>query len=199
MTMEWIQRNPKKAAGLAALVVLVLVIFVWGMSRGSSAPAAEPTLGSPTMLATPTTTPSRLLDGLPSSGVSPTGGATSIAQALNAFPSAGMGNIGPGLIGSGGTNGLPPHRVVIEAGSDGPLLGVGWRIPTADGARKGKDLSYKKSFRHAATAYGRPDYAQLFTRVGPNSSVVWCTVTVDGKVTERQEAHGPWGGVFCQG
>lgn len=195
--MEWIQRNPKKAAGLAGLMTLVVIILVWGMSGGGSgAPAAEPTLGgAPSLLATPTVTPRRSLTVLPT----PSGTPTSVDQVINGFPSAGMGTIGPGLIGSGGANGLPPHRVVIEAGSDGPLLGVGWRIPTANGPRKGKDLSYKNWFRHATTAYGKPDYAQLYTRVGPDSSVVWCTVTVDGKVTEHQEAHGPWGGVFCQG
>lgn len=192
--MEWIQRNPKKAVGLSALAVLVVVILVWGMSGGGSQPSAEPTLGGPA-LATPTATPSKKLTVLPS----PTGSPTSVSEVMNGFPSAGMGNIGPGLLGSGGANGLPPHRVVISAGSDGPLLGVGWRIPTADGKRAGKDLSYHKSFRHSTTAYGRPDYAQLYTRVGPDSSYVWCTVTVDGKVTEREEAHGPWGGVFCQG
>lgn len=194
--MEWIQRNPKKAAGLSALAVLCVVILVWGMtSGGASQPSAEPTLGVPGTLSTPTATPSRSLTVLPA----PSGTPTSVGAAIKGFPSAGMGSIGPGLLGSGGANGLPPHRVVIEAGSDGPLLGVGWRIPTANGPRKGKDLSYKNWFRHSTTAYGKPDYAQLYTRVGPDSSVVWCTVTVDGKVTEREEAHGPWGGVFCQG
>jgi hypothetical protein len=195
--MEWIRRNPKKAAGLSALAVLCLVILVWGMSGGSGKAAQDPTLGlpDPTGLATPTKAPTHALTGLAAPSASP----TSVEQAIAGFPSAGMGNIGPGLLGSGGANGLPPHRVVIEAGSDGPLLGVGWRIPTANGARKGKDLSYKNWFRHSTTAYGKPDYAQLYTRVGPDSSVVWCTVTVDGKVVEREEAHGPWGGVFCQG
>jgi len=193
--MEWIQRNPKKTIALAALAAIVVVIIVWGASGGSSEARTTPPADESTALAFPTTTPSRSLTALPT----PSGTATSISSIVNGFPSAGMGTIGPGLLGSGGANGLPPHSVVIQAGSDGPLLGVGWRIPTADGARQGKDLSYKSSFRHATTAYGKPDYAQLFTRVGPKSSVVWCTVTVDGKVTEREEAHGPWGGVFCQG
>jgi hypothetical protein len=191
--MEWIQRNPKKAVGLSALAVLCVVILVWGMSGGgSSSPSAEPTLGGPS-LAVPTATPSKKLTALPSPG-SPTS-----VGSFQDFPTAGMGNLAPGLLGSGGSNGLPPHRVVIAAGSDGPLLGVGWRIPTGDGARKGKDFSYRKTFRHSTTAYGRPDYAQLYTRVGPDSSYLWCTVSVDGKVVEREEAKGPWGGVFCQG
>ena len=174
--MEWIRRNPKKAGGLSTLAVVCLVVLVWGLTGGSGTQVDEPsTLGLPSPLATPTRTPSRSLNGLPT----PSGTPTSVS--------------------SGGVNGLPAHSLVISAGSDGPLLGVGWRIPTADGKRAGKDTSYQKSFRHATTVYGRPDYAQLYTRVGPDSSHVWCTVTVDGKVTERQEAHGPWGAVFCQG
>ena len=194
--MEWIRRNPKKAGGLSTLAVVCLVVLVWGLTGGSGTQVDEPsTLGLPSPLATPTRTPSRSLNGLPT----PSGTPTSVSQVLSGFPSAGMGALGPGLVGSGGVNGLPAHSLVISAGSDGPLLGVGWRIPTADGKRAGKDTSYQKSFRHATTVYGRPDYAQLYTRVGPDSSHVWCTVTVDGKVTERQEAHGPWGAVFCQG
>jgi hypothetical protein len=194
--MEWIQRNPKAAIGVSALAVLCVVILVWGMSGGSGTSSAEPTLAP---LATPTATPSHKLTVLPSPTVAPTGKATSISDVLNGFPSTGMGEIPPGMLGSGGDYGLPPHRVVISAGSDGPLLGVGWKIPTADGKRGGKDLSYKKSFSHATTAYGRPDYAQLYTRVGPDSSRVWCTVRVDGVVTEHEEGHGPWSAVFCQG
>lgn len=188
--MEWIRRNPKSAAALSALTVLLVVVLVWGLG-GSDTPTDEPTLGAPSASPTPTRAP---LTVLPSPSAAP----TSIAEAIQGFPSSGMG-AGPGLLGDGATQGLPPHRVVIEAGSDGPLLGVGWRIPTADGKRAGKDLTYKNRFRHAATAYGSPDYAQLYTRVGPDSSVVWCTVSVDGRVVERKEVKGPWGGVFCQG
>ena len=188
--MEWIRRNPKSAVALSALVVLCMIVLVWGMSGGSGRPSADATLDGPTLPA-----PSSTLTVLPS----PSGTATSASGALTDFPAAGMGGLGPGLAGSGMNSGLPAHRVVIAAGSDGPLLGVGWRIPTADGARGGTNRSYKSSFRRAATAYGRPDYAQLYTRVGPDSSEVWCTVTVDGRVVERQVARGPWGQVFCQG
>ena len=191
--MEWIRRNPKSAVALSALVVLCMVVLVWGMSGGSRRTSADGTLDGPTLPA-PTSTPSSKLTALPSPSGTPTS-----ASALTDFPAAGMGGIGPGLAGSGMNSGLPVHRVVIAAGSDGPLLGVGWRIPTADGARGGKNYSYKSSFRRAATAYGNPDYAQLYTHVGPDSSEVWCTVTVDGRVVERQVAHGPWGQVFCQG
>jgi hypothetical protein len=193
--MDWIRRNPKAAVALSALAVLCAVLIVWAMSRSSDA-TKQPLLGGPTLSGEPSVTPSpsRSLTILPT----PTTKSTTIGGALGGFPSAGMG-VPPGMVGSGSDYGLPPHHVVITAGSDGPLLGVGWKIPTADGKRGGKDLSYKSSFSHGATAYGRPDYAQLYTRVGPNSTRVWCTVRVDGRVTEHQEGRGPWSAVFCQG
>jgi hypothetical protein len=189
--MEWIRRNPKSAVALSALAMLCVIVFVWGMSGGSDAPSATPTLGPPTS----STAPSNPLTALPS----PTGSPSSVADAIAGFPAGGMGALGPGSAGEGFHNGLPAHRIVISAGSDGPLLGVGWRAPTADGARGGKDLSGAATFRHAATVYGKPDYAQIYTYDGPESSTVWCTITVDGRVTDHQVAKGPWGQVFCQG
>lgn len=112
---------------------------------------------------------------------------------------SGMGGMPSGMAGSGFNRSLTRHHVVITAGSDSPLLGVGWRIPLADGPRSGTAKSAGTSFRHAATTYGRPDYAQLYTYIGPDGKDVWCTVTVDGRVTDHREAHGPWGQVFCQG
>ena len=114
---------------------------------------------------------------------------------MSAFSTKGMG----GVAAPGTHRGLPAHHVVLTAGSDGPLLGVGWWIPTADGARVGQQGKGSASFRHEATVYGAPDYAQLYTADGPASSTVWCTVTVDGAVTDHQVAKGPWGQVFCRG
>jgi hypothetical protein len=199
VTVEWIRRNPKAAAGLSGLAVLCAVILVWGMSGGSRSASADPTLGGPS-LAVPTITPHRApLTGL----ASPSGTPTSMAGGMAGFSSSGFSSsgssAGSGLGGPGFHDGLPPHHIVISAGSDGPLLGVGWKMPTADGPRSGKDLSGRRTFRYSTTVYGKPDYAQLYTYDGPESSTIWCTITVDGKVTEHQVAKGPWGQVFCQG
>ncbi len=195
--MEWIQRNPKTAAALAALVVLCVAVLVWGTTRGSAEPQ-DPAAGEP--LATPTASPTRPpLTALPEG--SPTAAPTGAATTLAGFPAAGMGGMGSmsGIAGQGFTDSLPRHQVVISAGADSPLAGVGWRIPLAKGARSGTEKSPGPSFSHSAVSYGNPDYAQLYTYVGPDGSHVWCTVTVDGRVTDHQEARGPWGEVFCQG
>ncbi|HEX2895141.1 MAG TPA: hypothetical protein VHO29_14180 [Marmoricola sp.] len=191
--MDWFRRNPKKAAGLSALAVLCLVVLVWGVAGGSGRNAEPSTLGAPSPLATPTKSPTRALDGL----ATPSGSPTPIGQMTGGFPSSGMG--AAGFAGTGFDRGLKPHHIVITAESDGPLAGVGWKMPTADGPRGGKDAVGQRSFRHEATVYGKPDYAQLYTFDGPDSSWVSCTITVDGKVTDHQVAKGPWGQVFCQG
>jgi hypothetical protein len=193
--MEWIQRNPKTAAALAALVLLCVAVLAWGTTRGSDEPRDDPAGAAP--LATPTASPTRPpLTALPEG--SPTAAATGASTTLAGFPSTGMGAM-PGIAGEGFNDSLPRHQVVITAGADSPLAGVAWRIPLAKGARSGTEKSPGTSFSHAAVSYGQPDYAQLYTFVGPDGSHVWCTVTVDGRVTDHQEARGPWGEVFCQG
>jgi hypothetical protein len=192
--MEWIQRNPKKAVGLSALAVLVVVVLVWGMSGGSGTPSGEPTLGA--SLATPTATPTDVLTALPTPSAVPTS-ATDVMQALDA---AGSGTSKTEAFGAGGSShGLTPHHVVIAAQSDGPLMAVGWWIPFADGERKGADTSGSKTFSHGDRTYGDADLARILAYGGPNSKRTWCTITVDGKVTDRQEAKGPYAEVFCQG
>jgi hypothetical protein len=190
--MEWIQRNPKKAVGLSALAVLVVVVLVWGMSRGSGTPS---TLGGPS-LATPTATPTHILSALPTPSAVP----TSTTDVLQALTAGGSGTSKTQAFGAGGSShGLTPHHVVVTAQSDGPLMAVGWWIPFADGARKGADTSGSKTFSHGDHTYGDSDLARVLAFSGPISKKTWCTITVDGKVTERQEARGPYAEVFCQG
>jgi len=192
--MEWIQRNPKKAVGLSALAVLVVVVLVWGMSGGSGTPS-QPTLGGPS-LATPTATPTHILSALPTPSAVP----TSTDDVLQALTAAGSGTSKSTAFGAGGSShGLTPHRVVITAQSDGALMAVGWWIPFADGERKGADTSGSKTFTHGDHTYGDSDLARVLAYSGPDSKKTWCTITVDGKVTERQEAKGPYAEVFCQG
>jgi hypothetical protein len=197
VTMEWVRRHPRTAAGLSLLAVLCVGVIAWGV-LGNGSPSSEALPGS--ALPAPTSPRLTLPTLAPSGSPAPTGSPASIGDALANLPGANGGQpLPPGLAGSGGVIAMPAHHVVISAGSDGPLLGVGWNIPTADGQRKGKDLSHRRTFGHATTAYGKPNYAQLFAKSGPDSSYVWCTVSVDGRVTERQEGHGPWAGVYCVG
>ena len=47
--MEWIQRNPKKAVALSALLVLCLVALVWALSGSNDDPSDSSTLGGPAL------------------------------------------------------------------------------------------------------------------------------------------------------
>ncbi|MGY2877152.1 hypothetical protein ACVW00_004342 [Marmoricola sp. URHA0025 HA25] len=191
--MEWIQRNPKKAAGLTALAVLVVIVLVWGMSGGSGTPSGGSTPGAP--LATPTATPTHELSVLPTPS-SPATGASDVLQALTANGSFDSKSFGKP---SGSSQSLTRHHVTVTAQSDAPLMAVGWWIPFADGARTGSDTSGSRSFHHSDGTYGDADLARILAYGGPYSKKTWCTITVDGKVTERQEAAGPYAKVFCQG
>jgi hypothetical protein len=117
---------------------------------------------------------------------------------MQGLDSSGNGAFTKGF-GTGSAKSLPKHHVVVKAVSDGPMMGVGWWIPFADGERKGGDSSKSKTFSHSDVTYGDADLARVLAYGGPYSKRTWCTVVVDGKVTERQEAKGPYGQVFCQG
>lgn len=189
--MEWIRRNPKKAVALAALIVVCVLGIVWVSSGGDDSPESE-TLGGPA-LATPTATPSERLTVLPTPSAVP----TSIGDALAGLEASdGAFGINPG---SGSSKSLPKHHVVVKAVSDGELMAVGWWIPFANGPRKGGEAPKSKTFSHGDTTYGSSDLARILAYGGPNSRHTTCTVLVDGKVTEKQSAEGPYAEVFCQG
>lgn len=188
--MEWIQRNPKTASGLAALAVLCVVIIVWGASSRSGSPAAEPaTLGT---LATPTATPTRTLTALPTPVSSPPASAGSTMSLLETKMKASVGNVANGY-----SHSLEPHEVVIEAGADGGLAALAWRIPHAKGTTEGSQTKPGTSWRLVKTEFGLPAYTGFYTYVGETRGQVWCTLKVDGKVVDHQEARGPWGQVYC--
>ena len=191
--MEWIRRNPRTTTALSALAVLVVVVIVWGASGGSDPTSDRPTLGGPP-LATPTTTPSDKLSVLPTPSAVP----TSADGALEGLRGSGGGAFTADF-GQGFSTSLPRHRVVVRAGSDGPMMAVGWWIPFADGDRKGGKSAPGRSFEHSDHSYGDADLARILAYGGPYSRTTWCTVSVDGKVTDRQEADGPYAEVFCQG
>ena len=191
--MEWIQRNPKKTVALSALLVLCLVLLVWGLSGGGDSADSTPTLGGPS-LATPTTTPSEHLTVLPT----PSGLPTSVGGVMQGLDSSGNG-VFTESFGSGSAKSLAKHHVVVKAVSDGVMMGVGWWIPFANGARKGGEVPKSTTFSHSDTTWGDSDLARILAYGGPNSKKTTCYVIVDGKVTEKETAEGPYGQVFCQG
>ena len=111
----------------------------------------------------------------------------------------GAGGSAAGLSGDGGVRNQPRHTLTISFASEAPLGTIGYIIPTSLRDNYGVSKDTGRSFSLTTTVYGDPDYAQGFARAGQRGFPVTCTITVDGRVTERQATEGPYGQLFCQG
>jgi hypothetical protein len=189
--MEWIQRNRKAAAALAALVVLSGLVLVWVLTSGSGSPSAEPTL------AVPTTSPSRApLTILPTPSASAT--PTAIPKSLEGAGIPGYTSL-TGLKGHSLSASYPRHHLVLSLTSSKKLPFLIYNVPTSRDNRGGTLTDLGRTWSVSTTVYGKPDYAQLFTRADWYGTPITCTITVDGRVTARLTTSGPYGKVFCQG
>jgi hypothetical protein len=146
-------------------------------------------------LALPTTTPGRLLTGVPT----PSGEPRSSQSGARAGSTEIDSSVHDGLWAYGAANSVQRHRVVLSLRSPHNLPFVVYNIPTSRDHQSGKRTDLAESWSLATTVYGKPDYAQLFTWTGPEGYPITCTITVDGHVTARLTTHGPWGKIFCQG
>ena len=72
-------------------------------------------------------------------------------------------------------------------------------MPTSLRNQSGIDKNVGKSWHLTTTAYGDPDYAQIFLQAGARGYPITCVITIDGKVTERRATEGPYGQTMCQG
>jgi hypothetical protein len=197
--MDWIRRNPKVAAAVSALAVLCVVVIVWGVTGGSSSSSSARTLGEPTpggqMLATPTATPSRLLDGMPT----PSGSLLSGLGASDGGPGSSVGMHLPGLPGGTLFKNFPRHQLKLLVTSEGDIGTVGWIIPTSLRKSYGIAKNVKHEWDLATVVYGDPDYARIWLQAGAIGFPITCTITVDGVVTEHRSTDGPYGRLLCQG
>jgi hypothetical protein len=190
--MEWIQRNRKAAAALATLVVLSGLVLAWVLTSGSGSPPVEPTL------AVPTTTPTRApLTVLPTPSASATPSA--VATSLEGAGIAGYSSL-TGLKGHSVSASYPSHHIVLSLTSSRKLPFVIYNIPTSRDNRGGTITDHLgRTWSVQTTVYGKPDYAQVFTRADWYGTPITCTITVDGRVTAHLTTSGPYGKVFCQG
>jgi hypothetical protein len=207
--MEWIRYHPKISAVVAGIITLLVIVFVWMQISPDDNDEQDP-LGIPT-LSPPTTTP---LTELPteSPSASPTGTATGAAAggpggAFEGFGGAGSGGGKgsggtlemPGLQGGSMYKYLPKHKIVLRVTSEVPIGTIGYVMPTSLRHSSGTVKNAGTSWSLTDTVYGNPDYAQLFFQAGSRGFPVTCTITVDGRVTERRSTEGPYGQMVCQG
>jgi hypothetical protein len=104
-----------------------------------------------------------------------------------------------GLRGHSWARSIPRHDVVLTLRSSHKLPFVIYNIPTSRDHPGGQSTDLGNTWSLSTTVYGKPDYAQLFTRAGPMGYPITCKITVDGRVTAEVTSGGPYGKIFCQG
>ncbi|MCW2855916.1 MAG: hypothetical protein JWR52_1531 [Marmoricola sp.] len=205
--MEWIRHRPtlaKAAGGVAVLLVLVVLAVLLHKSSPPpvSAPPAAPYPTQPTRApvdALPTVSPSATPSTF--SGLTSKQYNSALANFGKGFSSgftSGTLNM-PGLQGGSVYRYLPKHHVVMTITSDQPIGTIGYEVPTSLHNSSGIVKNVGTHWSLATTAYGSPDYAQLFMQAGARGFPVTCTITVDGRVTEHRSTEGPYGQLICQG
>lgn len=104
----------------------------------------------------------------------------------------------PGWGGEGRNMNLPKHTLTLTLTSPGSVGFTAWIIPTAS-PDKGTHQTTSSSWSMTTTVYGKPDYAAVFAQADSHGTPVTCTITVDGRVTERRTTQGPYGAMWCKG
>ncbi|HET9501165.1 MAG TPA: hypothetical protein VFO98_12985 [Marmoricola sp.] len=107
--------------------------------------------------------------------------------------------VATGLPGGSRSVTIGRHHVVLRAWSRKPMAFTAWYVPTRQGAKRGGTRRPGSSWSMATTAYGPPDYAQLYLQTDVTGEPVHCSITVDGEVTARETTEGPYGTIMCQG
>ncbi|MCX6396298.1 MAG: hypothetical protein NTV23_07425 [Propionibacteriales bacterium] len=206
--MDWIRRRPQAAAvaGVVAVIAVLALVFLMVSSSGGEAgtrsigdlsgqPSSDPTLGLPTVS--------------PSATATPKTAAQLQAETKKQFDQLGQGftggNLGSGQLNAPGLQGgssyqyLPKHQIVLTVTSEAPIGTVGYIVPTSLKQSSGIVKNVKNSWSLTTTAYGDPDYAQLYLQAGSRGFPITCTIRVDGKVVERRSSEGPYARMICQG
>lgn len=122
------------------------------------------------------------------------------AAAPGGAPNASVFGLPPGMQGSGSVTSLPPHHVTITWSAPRSAVGVvAWIIPSSQDHEQGKATSYGHSYSLSTTVYGNPKYAAVFAQADVHGNPITCTITVDGRVTERRTAAKPFSAMWCVG
>jgi hypothetical protein len=183
------ERRARRRKIVAAVLACALVAFVlWVRWSSREEPAgALPAMPLP---AEPTPTPTPTL---------PPGTPAPAAASRGDRPPAGFGQISTGLAGEGRSADIGEHRVVLRAWSRKPMAFTAWFVPTRPGAKRGGTRLPGRSWTMTTTAFGGPDYAQLYLQTDVTGEPVHCSITVDGRLTDRRTTKGPYGTIMCQG
>jgi len=205
---DWMRARPKLTAALGGVVALAVLMLVFVLAGHGGDPSSK----EPADFGTPLpTAPSRAPVKLPTTSPSanPSTAAQVHAATQNAFKQFGHGfssgglssgslNM-PGLQGGSIYKYLPKHTLTLRVTSEAPIGTVGYIVPTSLRKSSGIIKNVQNSWSLTTTAYGDPDYAQVFVQAGARGFPITCTILVDGHVTEHRSTEGPYGQMVCQG
>lgn len=206
--MEWFRRRPKVAAAAGVVAALVTLSLIWLLVRDTDKPSPEDP-GVAVGLPSPSADPTLKELPTPTASAGPSTAAEVQAAAQKAFAQFGKGldsgDFGsgefnmPGMSGGSIYQNLPRHTITMRVTSEAPIGTVGYVVPTSLRNSSGVVKNVQRSWSLTTTAYGDPDYARLFMQAGARGFPITCTISVDGRVTERRSTEGPYGQMICQG
>jgi hypothetical protein len=184
--MHWIRRHPWQSVAGVATTVGAILLLVFAYTSYMSDDSGKAASGDPSSsLPADTNPPEDIQTKLPA--VTPP----------KAFGGSLVVDGGHGLLGSGSSNPAAKHAVTLRVTSPSPIVFVKYYVPTAD--RNSVAYPVGTSWSLSTTATGPPDYAQMFLQANGRGDPITCTVTVDGKVTDKRTTEGAYGQILCQG
>ncbi|MCW2800919.1 MAG: hypothetical protein JWQ70_2391 [Aeromicrobium sp.] len=186
--MYWIRRYPWRFAAGAAATVGVIALLVSMYSSYTADSAAGTASAEKGTSDSAIDVPSDGTSALPKNVKVPT--PTSTARSFG-------GSLVTGIPGSGSSNPAAKHAITLRVTSPSAIVFVKYYVPTAK--LNGVDYPVGKSWSLSTTVQGPPDYAQLFLQANGNGDPITCTISVDGKVTDKRTTGGPYGQILCQG
>lgn len=173
------------AAVLAIGILVALAFYVRGFEGTSKDPVALPTGTSTSGAGLGSPDPSKHRSEHP--GKHPRGTEVVVP---GGGPTVTLGG-GPGLSLAGG------HTLVAHVESSKPIGIIGYLSPTSPDLTYGTAKNVGKSWTVSTTVAGQPKYAIIWIYGAKDGASVTCSITIDGKVADRETTKGPYGRQIC--
>jgi hypothetical protein len=171
------------AAPLAALVAIGIIVALAFYVRGFESTSNDP-------VALPTDSPAA---GAPHGSSAPSKNAHGTQVVVPGGGTATLGAGGSGLSLRG------VHTLVAHVESSEPIGDIGYLAPTSPDLSFGTAKNVGKSWTVRTRVTGRPKYAIIWIKGAKDGTSVSCSITIDGKVADRQRTKGPYGRQICFG
>jgi hypothetical protein len=91
------------------------------------------------------------------------------------------------------------HTLVVHVKSSEPIGVISYLVPTSPDHSFGKVKNVRRSWKLRTRVTGRPKYAIIWIKGAKDGTSVRCSITIDGKVVDRQRTKGAAGLQACSG